>query len=318
MMAEGVGVSVPVTEIESATGLSREVIRKWEIRYGFPIPERDRKGERLYPRDQVECLRLISRLLDAGMRPSKVVGLDRATLEKLTAEVSLSEMSVLNSFPSELFRELKSGEPSRVFKLLQAEMHRQGLLAFAQKTIPHLNNLVGDAWLRGDLRVYEEHLYAQVIQDLLQTAVSGLSVVEGGPRVLLTTMPGEIHQLGLMLARTVLTLNGAECIMLGAQTPIEEIAEAAEAFRTEIVGLSFSIAQPLRNTVRFLTELRAALPSDVRLWAGGMGVGRLNRKIEGVSLITNFETALQELRSFLRDRHAPVGLPFLDKGHSQG
>ena len=65
-----------IAAVERETGLSKDVLRKWEMRYGFPAPLRDSLGERAYPAEQVNRLRLIKRLMDAGMRPSRVVNLD--------------------------------------------------------------------------------------------------------------------------------------------------------------------------------------------------------------------------------------------------
>ena len=71
-----------IRAVEHETGLSKDVLRKWEQRYGFPSPLRDGAGERLYPADQVARLRLIKRLMDSGMRPSRVVA---QPLDALTA-----------------------------------------------------------------------------------------------------------------------------------------------------------------------------------------------------------------------------------------
>jgi DNA-binding transcriptional MerR regulator/methylmalonyl-CoA mutase cobalamin-binding subunit len=290
---------VPVTEIEGVTGLSKEVIRKWELRYGFPRPLRDGNGERVYPLDQVERLRLVRRLLDSGLRPSKVVKLDKWALETLVAGVSLAGPVDSAPFQQELFAALKRHDPARISQLLHAEMQARGLEHFARQTIPQLNIMVGDAWLKGDLQIFEEHLYAQAITDILQVvhpaANAGLG---GGPKILLTTMPGEIHVLGLLLARLVLTLHGANCLLLGAQTPISEIIKASLAMQVDVVGLSFSIAQPVRNVARFLGDLRNRLDPAIPIWAGGMGTARLPRHIPGVLAVQGFDEVVEELEAW--------------------
>ena len=53
-----------IAAVERDTGLSKDVLRMWERRYGFPQPGRDANGERSYPADQVERLRLIKRLME--------------------------------------------------------------------------------------------------------------------------------------------------------------------------------------------------------------------------------------------------------------
>lgn len=305
---------VPVAEIESKTGLTKEVIRKWESRYGFPCPDRDQNGERIYPINQVENLLLIRRLLDAGMRPSKVVALDRAELELLTEQASLACKSDQWDFHESCLAALREHQPFRVWQLLQNQIHQQGLASFVQDTLPQLNILIGDAWLRGDVKIFEEHLYSQAVQDVLQQATLALPNQNDGPRILLTTTPGEIHILGLLMAKTVLTLNGATCVTLGAQTPIPEIVDAVAALNIDIVGLSFSIAQPSRTIARFLGELRNSLPPSVPIWAGGMGSARLPKRIEGVTPTVNFEIALEALKSFRLEQAAIMAAATASRG----
>src|SRR5574343_138548 len=72
-----------ITAVERDTGLSKDVLRMWERRYGFPVPERDANGERCYPPEQVERLRLIKRLMDAGHRPGKLIATPVAELAVL-------------------------------------------------------------------------------------------------------------------------------------------------------------------------------------------------------------------------------------------
>ena len=62
-----------IAAVERDTGLSKDVLRVWERRYGFPAPDRDEHGERIYPAEQVERLRLVKRLMDAGHRPGKLL-----------------------------------------------------------------------------------------------------------------------------------------------------------------------------------------------------------------------------------------------------
>ena len=66
--------TVSIAAVERDTGLSKDTLRVWERRYGFPQPERDAYGERVYPSEQVDKLRLVKRLMDQGHRPGKISG----------------------------------------------------------------------------------------------------------------------------------------------------------------------------------------------------------------------------------------------------
>ena len=72
-------------EIEQATGLSREVLRKWELRYQFPVPERGMRGQRLYQAKDLPKLRLITQLMAQGLRPGKLVPMSLKQLQALLA-----------------------------------------------------------------------------------------------------------------------------------------------------------------------------------------------------------------------------------------
>ena len=122
--------------------------------------------------------------------------------------------------------------------------------------------------MRGELQVFEEHLYTEQLQVALRTAINAFPRQIGTPRVLLTTFPGEQHGLGLLMVEALLVPEGAQCISLGVQTPIEDIRRAALAHKAHLVALSFSAAFPVRQASEGLATLRRQLPASITLWAG--------------------------------------------------
>ena len=78
-------ISFTIANVEKETGLSKDTLRMWERRYGFPAPERDPAGDRVYPEAQVEQLRLIKRLIDQGHRPGHLMALSPDALRTLPA-----------------------------------------------------------------------------------------------------------------------------------------------------------------------------------------------------------------------------------------
>jgi methanogenic corrinoid protein MtbC1 len=148
------------------------------------------------------------------------------------------------------------------------------------------------------MEVFEEHAYTEVMQALLRQAI--LSVPEppssARPRVLLTTFPGEPHLLGLLMAQAVLSLEGAECISLGTETPLWDIVLAANAHRVGIVALSFTGCMNPNQIVDGLTELRAKLPPPVRIWAGGSAPVLQRRRVDGVDPFGGLADVPAELR----------------------
>ena len=210
-------VTLTIASVERDTGLSKDTLRVWERRYGFPVPDRDALGERLYPLDQVDKLRTLKRLLDLGHRPGKIVGLPTEELQRLaqaSANASLRSLQpaqerddldgLLVLLTAHRFDELRSQ--------LSQVLLRKGLARFIADVLAPMNEMVGEAWTRGTLQIFEEHLYTEVVQGLLRNAIGSIQRTDRRPRVLLTTFPQEPHGLGILMAEATFALEGCHCI----------------------------------------------------------------------------------------------------------
>ena len=287
-----------ITAVERETGLSKDVLRVWERRYGFPTPERDAHGERLYLPEQVARLCLIKRLMDQGHRPGKLVN---ASAEELAGMLPRGVTASGNAVPEstdtalhELIEILRAHEATALAQALQERLVREGLQRFVLDTIAPLTRLVGEAWEQGRLQVFEEHLFTEQAKRVLRQAIATLPAQRRGPRIVLTTVPDEQHVLGLLMVEALFALEGAECITLGSQMPLLEIARAVEAHQAEIVALSFSAAFPRRQIASLLIQLREMLPPRTALWIGGSGAGGLGA-IVGVEAFAGLEASLAGL-----------------------
>ncbi|KQT11320.1 MerR family transcriptional regulator [Ramlibacter sp. Leaf400] len=293
--------SVPdltIAAVEREVGLSKDVLRVWERRYGFPSPSRDTHGERRYPGEQVQRLRVIKRLLDQGLRPGRLLGSSAEELAVLAADMPREApvTSLEDGGPAEaagLLDCVRSHDAARLHHMLQQRLTQFGLAAFVQDTIAPLAVEVGNEWARGGLQVFDEHLFTEVATRLLRHAI--LAVPPGqGPLVLLTTVPEEAHGMGLLMAEAMLSLRGARCINLGTQMPLMDIARAADAYRVEVVALSFSAAFTPRRIPGLLQQLRNELGAHVRLWAAGAAVHRV-AAMDGVVVLGSMEDAVAAL-----------------------
>lgn len=290
--------SFNIAAVERDTGLSKDVLRMWERRYGFPVPERDANGERVYPVAQVERLRLIKRLMDQGHRPGKLITMSPEALAQLgprharpnRAERGVTETAELE----ELLALIKQHDANAYVQALQTRLARQGLQRFVQDIVAPLTRRVGEAWEDGLFEVFEEHLFTELTKRVLRQAIAALPQGSASPRVLLTSVPDEQHVLGLLMVEALLALEGAECIPLGPQMPLLEISRAATAHKADIVALSFSAAFPARHIPGHLAQLRQILPAEVALWVGGSGASR-TAPPEGVLRLTSLEESLRAL-----------------------
>jgi methanogenic corrinoid protein MtbC1 len=279
-------LALPISAVERETGLSKDLLRKWEVRYNFPVPGRDAAGERVYPAEQVARLRLIKRLLDAGMRPSGVVGRNDTDLAALAEQkFGSSQQNKLEGFAGACLDTLRAHDAKTLRMLLLREMHREGLRAFVLDKLVFLIQQVGESWAHGELDIHEEHLFSEVAQNLLRGVSETLNPDQGRPRILLTTVPGEPHGLGLLMVAALATLECARCVSLGTQTPVKEIVDAARAGAADVVALSFSSAFPSRRLMPAIAPLRAGLPEHVAIWVGGEGTRRASSPDAGIEVL---------------------------------
>ena len=289
-------LALSISAVERDTGLSKDTLRMWERRYGFPDPYRDARGERVYPVDQVEKLRAIKRLMECGHRPGKIV---LQSLEDLAALGGVRDARRQTSFELQaLLRSIKGHQLPELRRDLSQTLMKQGLQQFVLTTVAPLNLAVGEAWLSGEFAVFEEHLYTEQIQSVLRNAVSSVQPHGRAPRVLLTSLPHELHSLGLLMVESLLAVEGAACVSLGPDTPCSEIARAAAAHRVDIVALSFSATFGEKAAVAGLSELRTLLPSSTLIWAGGVCIERLRRPVPGVDLVGTLEGLIGRVKDW--------------------
>jgi MerR family transcriptional regulator, light-induced transcriptional regulator len=291
-----------IAAVERDTGLSKDTLRVWERRYGFPLPGRDPVGERAYTLPEVEKLRVVKRLLDAGHRPGRIVPLSLDQLQELTEQTVdqpvRAEQAVLGSDDLRGYLDLiRSHDAINLRGALTRLLSRFGVSRFVVEVVGPLNAAVGDAWIRGQMEIFEEHLYTETMQIVLRGAIAAIPepTRADAPRVLLTTLPGEQHGLGLLMAEAVLALEGCRCVSLGVQTPVWDVVLAADACRSDIVALSFTGCMSPNQIADSLAELRGKLPARVAVWAGGSAPVLHRRPVPGVEPIASLGEIAQVL-----------------------
>lgn len=312
-MAEYPSAGLPgIAAVERETGLSKDTLRIWERRYGFPTPLRDAQDERVYPAEQVEKLRLLKRLLDAGHRPGRVVPASLETLRALLAEAVQrrsdlqAKQGLAHAETLEPFLELlTSHRVDELRRLLAQAFLRMGLGTAVRDLVAPLTTQVGELWMQGGLAVFEEHIYSECLQQVLRQAIHAVprTALDDRPRVLLSTLPGEAHGLGLLMAEAMLTIEGCQCLSLGVQTPVHEITLAASAHAADIVALSFSNVLPTSAVQEGLQQLRAALPPQVQLWAGGSGSALQRCTLDGLRRVSALDQIGPEVQRW-REAHS--------------
>ena len=191
-------------------------------------------------------------------------------------------------------------EPRAVGDYLERLVDLNGLAVFVQTLLPAFNDAVGEAWASGRLGVHMEHHYTEAVRQTLYTGLAKLRASNAKPRVLITTSPGELHGLGAMGLQVALAVQGAHCVSLGTQTPVEEVVSAAVSMDICVVAISASVNQPPQELLAYLVALRKSLPPPCRLWAGGRGLLALDGQLpQGIDHFQSVEEAVAAWRLLL-------------------
>lgn len=279
-----------IADVERDTGIGKDTLRVWERRYQFPQPQRDELGDRLYPFEQVERLRVIRRLLDKGMRPGKVLGMDLSELRLLLDTHSSEPVNPgRHAICLGLVKLLRMHRSRELRESLNHLLLRDGLQKFITETIVPMNGIVGDYWIRGDLTVPEEHLYTEQVQNVIRHAIHSQEAPTSAPRVLFTTFPDEEHCLGILMVEAMCVAEGVHCTSLGTRIPLTDIARYAADGRYDVVAISFSAAYPSRNIIKDLKQFRELLAAPITIWVGGAGLNQKRVSLPNVVVLTNIE-----------------------------
>ena len=267
-----------------ATGISHHTLRAWERRYGFPRPGRLSSGHRRYSEEQVGKLRLVVRALEFGHRPADLVALSvERLLELLAGTPALGAGG--DAWPASAIDRARQFDRDGLRSDLLVSASRLGAREFLRASVEPLLRAVGRAWQAGELDIRHEHFLSEVVEDVLRAVRSPLEAGTVGRPVLLTTLPGESHTLGVQMAALTVVVGRRPVRLLGPQTPIDEIVAAAVDSAAAAVGVSVSLATATPASAQAVRLLRWRLDPAVALWIGGAGAERLGRPPAGCLIL---------------------------------
>jgi MerR family transcriptional regulator, light-induced transcriptional regulator len=292
--------------VSTITGIPMGTLRIWERRYGFPKPER-RPGSnrRVYASEQIRQLQAIAVALSQGYRPSDVVHKPLGELEALLGEVPQLKAHVSDApgtvvDVSTLLALLAAEDVKGIEDALRFAAAALGAKRFVTDLAQPLASAVGDAWAAGKLAIRHEHVMTECLTTQLRSLLATHQIADGAPTVVLTTLPGETHTLGLQMVALYLALSAAKPRLLGANTPPDQVLAAANSFGAAVIGIAVTPAADLRVTRQGISRLAREMPASVALWVGGGAgplLGKLPARAEALVSWPAIDAALQRVRA---------------------
>ncbi|MBX3027207.1 MerR family transcriptional regulator [bacterium] len=266
--------ALPLRTVSRLTGLTADVIRAWERRYGVVAPTRGPRGARLYSAEDVAQLRLLRRAVSSGRAIGDVARLSRVALQDLVgaAEPASRSSATATGASSEILTQavnaLERFDWAALDRCVGDALMALGARAFVEQVAAPLMVDVGERWSDGRLSVADEHLVSGLVQNVL-AGVLRTRGRSGQPTVLLATASGERHELGLLMAGLVVAEAGCGLCYLGVDLPAAEVTAAARRSHAAVVGLGVANAESLEASVAEVRRVERDLPATTELWLGG-------------------------------------------------
>lgn len=250
-----------IHRVAKLTGLSKDVIRVWERRYGLLKPTRGANRYRHYSDEDVALLRYLKEQLDAGASIGELAKLGREEL-LARARVNVPRVAVVENMFGRLLGELVSA--LNPLDRVTFEKRLNGAVAVVpfdealHGILLPLQEQVGRLWHEGQVSIAVEHYVTSQIQQKIFSAMNQLPVTEFGATVVVACPPGEEHDIAALAVAYQCRVRGCRVYYLGANVPIAALITLCGDVRPDLTVLSVPVAQSGK-----ITELIQTLVQDV-------------------------------------------------------
>ena len=275
--------ALPLRTVSRLTGLTPDVIRAWEKRYGVVEPRRGPRGARLYVAADVARLRLLRDVVRTGRTIGDVAHLGSAELTHLARQTGARrEPEIAAALPTvqAAVAALQRFDTAALHRVLSEALVALGASQFCRRIAAPLLDEVGRCWADGRLSIADEHLLSAAMRNLLG-GIAQQRAITTEPVVMLTSPRGERHELGLLLAALTAADAGVAPYYLGVDLPADQIVAAARRARAAVVGLTIVNGENERVALEEVRAIEGGLPAATELWLGGAHAAALAARLTG-------------------------------------
>ena len=256
-------IGVRIGELSRRVGVSADVLRAWERRYGVISPQRSRAGQRLYSEADERRVLSMRESIRAGYTPQVAARLALRDGDPGAEPASPLPLDVLAASLAEALDGYRDAAAQDALEALRAAY---GIEVVVTRVVLPLLHEIGERWARAELSVSQEHFASGLLIGWLRSLSRGWDSGDG-PCVLAACPAGEAHDLGLLCFSVLLRERGHRIAYLGASVPSDALFMTAQQLDPDLVLIAGVREEPFWNSFEALTEL-----SDLyRLMLGGAG-----------------------------------------------
>jgi DNA-binding transcriptional MerR regulator/methylmalonyl-CoA mutase cobalamin-binding subunit len=263
-----------IHRVAKLTGLSKDVIRVWERRYGIVKPSRSANRYRTYTDEDVALLRHLKREMNQGETIGNLAALGREHLLKAATGAARLVASTLPPYERVLHELVELLDPVDKVSFERRLNGAVAVVPFEEALhgiLLPLQQRIGDLWHEGKLSVAVEHYVTNHVRQKLFTAMNQLPLHEQGPRIILACPPGEYHEVGLLAAAYVCASRGCRTYYLGANVPFDELTMLCRHIDPHLVLISIISSPQQQEGSRWMKILCNLGTPNRTIVLGGSG-----------------------------------------------
>lgn len=254
----------PIRTVAALTGVNAITLRAWERRYGLISPLRTPTGHRLYTHHHVEQIRRVLALADRGVPISRV----RDLLDADTHGAGASRgRGPWRDYQQRMLGAIARFDEPELDRIYDEALSVHAIEHVTRQLILPLLTELGRRWMDLPGAIAEEHFFAVYMRSKLGTRLQHRMRYTTGPMIVAACAPGEQHEIGLLLFALEAHDAGMRTILLGADTPLDDLALAQQRSRSAAVVLSLSLEPPPEFLPRTLPRL--VRQTGVPVFVGG-------------------------------------------------
>ncbi|MGD2112250.1 MAG: MerR family transcriptional regulator [Gammaproteobacteria bacterium] len=290
----------PIRTVASLTGVNPVTLRAWERRYQLIEPRRTNKGHRLYTRQDIERIQRVVQYLDQGISISQVKPLVDRPAEQGVDTATPEHGNDWQRYAARMLHAIEQFDERTLDVAYNEALSLYPVNLVLQKLVIPLLRTLGERWKERPGGVAEEHFFSVYLRNKLGARIHHLNARGTGPLLLLSCLPGEYHENGMLFFALAALSHGYRVLVLGSNLPLDQVPAVLEQKPCDAVILSGS-ARPARGLFNHdLPDLTRQL--EVPVFVGGLVAGKFAEAIAEAGAIPvghEFQPAFRLMHSIL-------------------
>lgn len=288
-----------IKQVSEVTGLSKQVIRKWEERYQLVEPQRLDNGHRVYTEKDIQILLKVRKLSEQGYSIKQAATVVKTMQpEEQPIETSVPPVHAeMNDFVFLLLEKGAHCDEIEINRILQEAHYALGLPKFLSTVVTPLLLEVGMRWEKREWSEYQEAVITMVIRDYLVQIRRSYQYKEDAPLIMGACLPGEYHEVPLHILLLQAMLLGWKSFLIGSSPAIGAIESLVSKFQPKIVLLSAVTTIPFETHPSLLQQLEdfAAQYPSIKFYLGGAGAIEYtkDKKLKCIAIAQSIEEVFQ-------------------------